>query len=131
MRRLFGRLGGFGVTLALGLGATAGLTACDRPGARAAAPLAAGTYAVQNVQYNDATGIYRVTVLGAAPGVAPYFESAELKMARLTDDKLAAGQTSQLEVAAGDATLWLTPDFQVAYVHNVTEEQMNPATGRP
>lgn len=129
------------LTAALAAGALPVLSACDSAGrgggaqpqvaARStAAPLPAGTYAVQQAHYDDATGLYRVTVLDAPPRTRPFVESAEVRMARLPEDQVAAGQKSRLEVGAdGVATLWLTPEFQVAYVHNVTEEQVDPSTG--
>lgn len=133
---------GRGLLLWVGVVAVAGAAAvaCDvgQPRAghqsaqatQAARALPAGTYAVQSVQYDDATGAYRVFVLEAPPRTRPYLESDNVRMARLSDEELAAGTKSQLEVEGDGGTLRLTPDFQIAYVHNVTQEDVDPVTGQ-
>lgn len=94
-------------------------------------PLPAGRYPVQNVSYDDATGNYSVFVLGAPSGHKPLYRSPDVKMARLEDEALAAGEKSRIEFdATGGATLYLTPDFQLAYTHNVVEERVDPASGQ-
>jgi hypothetical protein len=129
-----------GVLMWMGVIAVAGASAfaCDvveRPALRAPAQravakaLPSGTYNVQSVQYDDGTGDYRVFLLDAPAGSRPVFESDDVKMARLDDAALAAGGKSTLTMDGEAATLNLTPDFQIAYVHNVTEESVDPVTG--
>ncbi|MCK6551903.1 hypothetical protein L6R52_39080 [Myxococcota bacterium] len=106
-----------------------------RPEATAAVPatppLPAGKYPIQNVSYDDATGNYSVFVLGAPAGHKPLFRSPDVKMARLPDDAIAAGEKSHVAFdESGAATLFLTEDFQIAYVHNVVEERVDPSGQR-
>jgi hypothetical protein len=132
---------------ALVLAATVAVAGCDfsspeRPAStsqRAPAPAAAtseesprlpdGRYGVQSVSYDDASGHYRVFLREAPAGSAPIYESGDVRMARLDDTQVAAGEKNALEVKGNEATLWLLPDAQIAYTHNVTEEQTNPQTG--
>lgn len=92
--------------------------------------LPAGSYEVQSVSYDDATGQYRVFILGAPDGTKPLYESHDIRMARLEDAEIEAGKKSSIVFGDGAPTLRLTPDFQIAYVHNVTEQQVDPSTGR-
>ncbi|MBI5494482.1 MAG: hypothetical protein HY904_05600 [Deltaproteobacteria bacterium] len=117
-------------------GVVAGAAGCfsagePRTGARAVQrALPAGEYAVQSAEYDDATGQYRVMVLGAPAGTRPVLESDDLRLARLSDEAVARGERAQLAVEADGAVLRLAPDFRVAYVHNVTQEQTDPGTGQ-
>lgn len=112
--------------------------ACGRPEATsqatgtstsASAPtqLSDGQYPVQQVEYNDANGEYSLFLLNANP---PTFRSANLQMARLTDEEIKAGQKSYLKVENGQPILYLTEDFKIEYIHAVTETQANPQTGQ-
>lgn len=87
-----------------------------------------GEYGVQQATYDDATGEYSLMLLNSTP---PTFTTANLQMARLTDEQIKAGQKSYLKVENGQPVLYLTEDFKIEYVHNVTETQTNPQTGQP
>ena len=100
--------------------------AVERPDRR---PLPDGRYDVQSVSYDDASGQFRVLVLGAPAGVRPVLESAAVKMARLADDEVSRGTRARLDVRGGQPELYLAPDFQVAYTHNVVDERVDPGTG--
>lgn len=89
--------------------------------------LSDGEYQVQQATYDDATGEYSLFLIGSNP---PTFRSANLQMARLTDEQIKAGEKSQLKVENGQPVLYLTEDFKIEYVHSVTETQTNPQTGQ-
>ncbi len=92
--------------------------------------LSDGQYPVQQATYNDDGGEYNVTVLDTKPGESSMFRATNLPMARLTDEEVKAGKKSYLKVESGKPSLYLTEDFKIEYVHNVTEAQTNPQTGR-
>ena len=92
--------------------------------------LSDGQYPVQQATYNDANGEYALTLLNTPAGTPPSFRSANLQMARLTDEEIKAGQKSYLKVEKGQSVLYLTEDFKIEYVHAVTETQTNPQTGQ-
>lgn len=69
-------------------------------------------------------------LLNTQPGSPPVFRTTDLQMARLTDEEIKAGQKSYLKVENGQPSLYLTEDFRIEYVHNVTENQTNPQTGQ-
>lgn len=98
----------------------------------AAAPtrIADGQYPVQQAEYNDGTGEYSLFLLNTPAGSPPVFRTENLQMARLTDEQIKAGQKSYLKVENGQPVLYLTEDFKIQYVHNVTETQTNPQTGQ-
>lgn len=116
--------------------------ACGRPqetntqatnvNAPAAAPtrLNDGEYPLQQAEYNDANGEYSLFLLNTQPGTPPVFRTTNLQMARLTDEEIKAGQKSYLKVENGQPVLYLSEDFKIEYVHNVTETQTNPQTGQ-
>ena len=89
-----------------------------------------GKYPVQQAQYNDANGEYTLMLLNTPSGKSPTFSTTNLQMARLTDEEIAAGDKTYLEVEGDRAVMHLTEDFKIEYVHNVTETQTNPETGR-
>lgn len=93
--------------------------------------LSDGKYPVQQVTYNDANGEYSVFLLNTAPGESSTFRTTNVPMARLTDEEIANGQTSYLNVEDDQPSLHLTEDFRIEYVHNVTETVTNPQTGQP
>ncbi|PSN78268.1 hypothetical protein C8B47_17725, partial [filamentous cyanobacterium CCP4] len=68
-------------------------------------------------------------LLNTAPGQS-MFRSANLPLARLTDEEISAGKSSELRVENGQPALYLTPDFRIEYVHNVTTTQTDPQTGQ-
>lgn len=125
------------LTLLLGTAAVLTASACNLPAPEGvadarpekAAPVAEspalpqGAYDVQSISYDDASGAYRVFLLAPPAGHAPLYVSTQLRMARLSDEDLAAGKKSALVVDAEGAVATLTPDFQIAYTHNVTEER--------
>lgn len=92
--------------------------------------LSDGDYPVQQATYNDDGGEYNVMVLNTKPGESSTFRATNLQMARLTEQEVAAGKKSYLKVEKGQPSLYLTEDFKIEYVHNVTETQNNPQTGR-
>lgn len=95
----------------------------------AATSIADGTYPVQQVTYDDSLGEYSLILLNTQPGQS-MFRTANLPLARLTDEEISAGKASELRVENGQPALYLTPDFRIEYVHNVTETQTNPQTGQ-
>lgn len=86
-----------------------------------------GQYQVQQATYNDANGEYTLFLLGSQP---PTFATEKLQMARLTDEEIKEGKKTYLKVENGQPALYLTEDFKIEYVHNVTETKTNPATGQ-
>ncbi|MBD2596067.1 hypothetical protein BCD64_11430 [Nostoc sp. MBR 210] len=92
-----------------------------------ATKLSDGQYQVQQATYDDGTGEYTLFLLNSTP---PTFTTENLQMARLTDDEIKAGKKSYLKVEKGQPALYLTEDFKIEYVHNVTQTQTNPQTGR-
>lgn len=90
-------------------------------------PIKDGKYTVQQASYNDVNGEYTLMLLNANP---PIYRNTQLQMARLTDEEIENGQESYLQVDGGQAVLHLSKDFQIEYVHNVTEVQTNPQTGQ-
>lgn len=90
--------------------------------------LADGNYPVQQASFNDGNGEYSLFLLNSSSSV---FRTTDLQMARLTEEEEKAGQKSYLKVENGKASLHLTEDFKIEYVHAVTETQTNPQTGQP
>lgn len=93
--------------------------------------LADGQYGIQQVTYDDATGEYRILLLNTTADQPSLFQTADLQMARLTDEEIANGQDNYLQVKQGQPALHLTEDFRIEYVHNVTETVTNAQTGEP
>jgi hypothetical protein len=89
--------------------------------------LADGQYPVQQASFNDSDGEYTVFLLNATP---PIFRSQNLQMARLTEEEIQQGKKSYLKVENGQPALYLTEDFKIEYVHNVTETRTDPQTGQ-
>lgn len=92
--------------------------------------LPSGKYPIQQASYDDATGEYTLMVLNTPPGSPPVYKSAEIQMARLTDEAIANGADPYLEIESDQAVMYLTEDFKIEYVHNVTETQYSPQTGQ-
>ncbi|MBE9106411.1 hypothetical protein IQ229_16200 [Nostoc cf. edaphicum LEGE 07299] len=86
-----------------------------------------GEYKIQQATYDDATGEYSLFLLNNNP---PTFATENLQMARLTDDEIKQGKKTYLKVEKGQPILYLTEDFKIDYVHNVTENKTNPQTGQ-
>ncbi|MEH1835064.1 MAG: hypothetical protein V7L29_24155 [Nostoc sp.] len=89
--------------------------------------LSNGEYQIQQATYDDATGEYSLFLLNNNP---PTFATENLQMARLTDDEIKQGKKTYLKVEKGQPILYLTEDFKIEYVHNVTENKTNPQTGQ-
>ncbi|MEB3283080.1 MAG: hypothetical protein VKK42_29580 [Lyngbya sp.] len=89
-----------------------------------------GEYPVQQAQYNDANGEYSLMLLNTPPGTPPVYRTTNLQMARLTDEQIQAGKGTYAQIQGDQATLYLTEDFKIEYVHNVTETRTDPATGQ-
>jgi hypothetical protein len=89
--------------------------------------LSDGEYKIQQATYDDATGEYSLFLLNNNP---PTFATENLQMARLTDDEIKQGKKTYLKVDKGQPILYLTEDFKIEYVHNVTENKTNPQTGQ-
>ncbi len=85
-------------------------------------PLPPGSYPIQSMAYDDADGAYRVFLLDAPPSHRGAFVSTQLRMARLTDEEIAAGKTATVEVDAEGPIAKLPTEFAIQYVHNVTED---------
>ncbi|MEL7036760.1 MAG: hypothetical protein AAFO04_14225 [Cyanobacteria bacterium J06592_8] len=89
-----------------------------------------GEYPVQQAQYNDADGSYSLMLLNTPPGTPPVYQTTNLQMARLTEEQVAAGTGVYAKIQGNEATLYLSEDFKIEYVHNVTETRTDPNTGR-
>jgi hypothetical protein len=89
--------------------------------------LSDGQYQVQQATYDDVNGEYTLFLLNSKP---PTFTTENLQMARLTDDEIKEGKKTYLKVENGQPALYLTEDFKIEYVHNVTENRTNPQTGQ-
>lgn len=89
-----------------------------------------GQYGVQQVTYDDATGEYAVQLLNTSPGEPSLLRTDNLPMARLTDAEIDSGKDNYLKVEQGQPSLHVAKDFQIEYVHNVTEATTNPQTGQ-
>jgi hypothetical protein len=90
-----------------------------------------GQYPVQQATYDDAEGEYSLMLLNTPPGTSSVYRSRDLQMARLTDAEISEGKKSYLNLENNQASLHLTEDFKIEYVHNVTETVNNPQTGQP
>ncbi|WP_392530955.1 hypothetical protein [Nostoc sp. C117] len=93
----------------------------------ASGKLSDGQYQIQQATYDDASGEYSLFLLNNTP---PTFATENLQMARLTDDEIKQGKKTYLKVEKGQPILYLTEDFKIQYVHNVTENKTNPETGK-
>ncbi|MDD1414880.1 hypothetical protein MEN41_09590 [Dolichospermum sp. ST_con] len=87
-----------------------------------------GQYEVQQGTYNDVNGEYTLFLLNNTP---PSFATEKLQMARLTDEEIKAGKKTYLKVENSQPVLYMTEDFKLEYIHNVTETKNNPQTGQP
>jgi hypothetical protein len=90
-----------------------------------------GRYPVQQAEYNDIDGTYTLMLLNTPAGMPPVYKTDKLQMARLTEEQLQQGDSTFLEVNGESASLYMTEDFKIEYVHAVTETQTNPQTGQP
>lgn len=90
-----------------------------------------GKYPVQQATYDDVNGEYTLMLLNTPSGKPPTFRTQNLQMARLTDDEIAKGENTYVDINGDAAVMHLTEDFKIEYVHNVAETQTNPQTGQP
>ncbi|XHU95542.1 MAG: hypothetical protein JJP05_07430 [cyanobacterium endosymbiont of Rhopalodia gibba] len=90
-----------------------------------------GTYPVQQASYDDADGTYTLMLLNTPQGTSSVYQTTDLQMAQLTDEQIANGDKTSVEVTGNEATMFLTKDFKIEYVHTVTETQTNSQTGQP
>lgn len=89
-----------------------------------------GKYPVQQATYDDVSGEYTLMLLNTAADSSPVLQTAQLQMARI-DEAAAAGETTYVQVDNGQPVMYLTEDFKIEYVHNVTETRNDPQTGQP
>ncbi|MEM8675702.1 MAG: hypothetical protein AAGF83_17785 [Cyanobacteria bacterium P01_G01_bin.67] len=90
-----------------------------------------GTYPVQQATYDDVSGEYSLMLLNTPAGTPPVLQTAQLQMARISEDDAANGEKTYLQVDNGQPVMFLTEDFKIEYVHNVTETVSDPQTGQP
>ena len=93
-------------------------------------PISDGKYPVQQATYDDASGEYNLMLLNTPPGSPPVLRTAELQMARIAEEEIAKGEKTYLQVDGGKPAMYLTEDFKIEYVHNVTETRNDPQTGQ-
>ena len=98
--------------------------------AQPASQISNGQYPVQQATYNDGDGTYSLMLLNTPPGSPPVFNTATLQMARLTDEDISSGKKTYLDVNGDQQVMYLTEDFKIEYVHNVTETRNDPQTGQ-
>lgn len=89
-----------------------------------------GQYPVQQATYNDVDGEYSLMLLNTPPGTPAAVRTTDLQMARLTNEEVAAGKSSYLKVENGQKVLYITENFKIEYIHNVTENRTDPQTGQ-
>jgi hypothetical protein len=90
-----------------------------------------GKYPVQQATYDDATGEYSLMLLNTPPGIPPVLQTANVQMARLDDEAIKNGEKTYLQVENKQPILYVTEDFRIEYVHNVTETRTDTQTGQP
>ncbi|MEB3342677.1 hypothetical protein [Okeania sp.] len=89
-----------------------------------------GEYPVQQATYNDANGEYSLMLLNTPSGKPPIYTTTDLQMASLTEEEIQEGKSNYAKINSNQASLHIKSDFKIEYVHNVTETQTNPETGR-
>jgi hypothetical protein len=70
-------------------------------------------------------------LLNTPPGSPPVLQTAQLQMARISEEEAAQGEKTYLQVDNSQPVMYLTEDFRIEYVHNVTETRNDPQTGEP
>ncbi|MEQ9233987.1 hypothetical protein [Coleofasciculus sp. E2-BRE-01] len=81
-----------------------------------------GKYPLQQVTYNDANGQYTLFLMNSTP---PVYSTTNPQMIPLTPEELNAGEQSYLQMQNNQAVLHLSPEFQIEYIHAVTEPAGN------
>ena len=92
--------------------------------------LSDGKYPVQQATYDDVNGEYSLMLLNTPPGSSP-LKTDKLQMARISEEEAAQGEKTYLQVENKQPVMYLTEDFKIEYVHNVTETRPDPQTGQP
>ena len=90
-----------------------------------------GKYPVQQATYDDVSGEYNLMLLNTPAGTPPMLQTAQLQMARISEEEAAKGEKTYLQVENKQPVMYLTEDFKIEYVHNVTETRNDPQTGQP
>ncbi len=88
-----------------------------------------GKYPVQQATYDDVSGEYTLMLLNTPAGSPPVLQTTQLQMARISPEEAENGEQTYLEVENGQPVMYLTEDFRLEYVHNVTETRNDPQTG--
>ncbi|MEQ9370978.1 MAG: hypothetical protein RIG63_18410 [Coleofasciculus chthonoplastes F3-SA18-01] len=81
-----------------------------------------GKYPLQQVTYNDANGQYTLFLMNYT-GAA--YSTTNPQMIPLTPEELNSGEQSYLKMQNNQAVLHLSPEFQIEYIHAVTEPASN------
>lgn len=89
-----------------------------------------GKYPVQQATYDDVSGEYNLMLLNTPAGTPPMLRTAQLQMARIAEEEAAKGEKTYLQVENQQPVMYLTEDFKIEYVHNVTETREDPQTGQ-
>lgn len=89
-----------------------------------------GQYEVLQASFDDLDGQYTLMLLNTPPGSNSVYRTNNLRMARLTDEQIQKGQKTYVEIRGDEATMYLTPDFKIEYIHNETQTVTNPETGK-
>lgn len=90
-----------------------------------------GKYPVQQATYDDGSGEYSLMLLNTPAGTPPMLQTDQLQMARISEEEAAKGAKTYLQVENKQPVMYLTEDFKIEYVHNVTETRNDPQTGQP
>ena len=90
-----------------------------------------GKYPVQQATYDDVSGAYSLMLLNTPPGSPPVLKTDKLQMARISEAEVEQGAKTYLQVEDKQPVMYLTEDFKIEYVHNVTETREDPQTGQP
>ena len=90
-----------------------------------------GKYPVQQATYDDVSGEYNLMLLNTPPGKPPVLKTDQLQMARIDEESATQGEKTYLQVENKQPVMYLTEDFKIEYVHNVTETKEDPRTGQP
>ncbi|HEY9771457.1 MAG TPA: hypothetical protein V6C71_23680 [Coleofasciculaceae cyanobacterium] len=90
-----------------------------------------GTYPVQQATYDDVTGEYSLMLLNTPPGTPPVLQTEQLQMARIGEEDAANGSKTYLQVKNGQPVMYLTENFKIEYVHNVTETRNDTQSSQP
>lgn len=102
----------------------------QKPTNNSVASVSSGKYPVQQATYDDANGEYTLMLLNTPAGTPPTLRTNNLQMARLTEEQIANGEKTYVEINGDQAVMYLKEDFKIEYVHNVTETRTDPQSGQ-